>query len=141
MTVANVTETRLTLSCPCHVVCDTKQGAGHAGMPVMRTIPQVTDVTPCHGGVSFTPAGCDDRVLRGLASDLWSRDYELAARELFGMQVNIVSGDTNAYNGYTTGSCNIRWVPRHYGLAEPQGVKGDDGLQLWKAFVNMLNNQ
>jgi hypothetical protein len=62
MTAADITETRLMLSCSCHDVCDSKQGAGHATMLVMRTTPQVTDVTPCHGGVSFTRAGCDDLI-------------------------------------------------------------------------------
>jgi hypothetical protein len=37
------------------------------------------------------------------------------------------------------GGDHVRWVPCHHGTARPQD--GEDGLQIWRVAVNVLNKQ
>jgi hypothetical protein len=36
---------------------------------------------------------------------------------------------------------HVKWVRRHHGMVRPQVVDGGDGLQIWRAAVNILNKQ
>jgi hypothetical protein len=38
-------------------------------------------------------------------------------------------------------SIQVKWVPRHHGMARPQVADGGDGLQIWRLAANILNKQ